>query len=130
MAWETMVGDIILQDGTFAFLFTAGEALKRGQAVYISADDTASICTASTDNSIGVVIDDAASAAQCAVAGPGNVVLCAAASDIAPGTAVYGTQYGLFTSTAGAATKVGGIVTKSAGTAITSANDYTEVLLL
>lgn len=130
MAWETMVGDIILQDGTFAFLFTAGEALYRGQAVYVSADNTVSICTATTDNSVGVVIDNAANGAQCAVAGPGNVVLCAAASDIAPGTAVYGTQYGLFTSTAGSATKVGGVVTSSPGTTITSANDYTEVLLL
>ena len=132
MAWETMTGEIMLQDGTGAFLFTAAGTIKKGQQVASFGDGT---IISGSDNalysdSIGVALYDATEGQELAVAGPGNIVMAAADADIAPGSPVYGDTDGIFDATAGNAVKIGGIVTKSEGTAIDTSNYYTEILLI
>jgi len=132
MTWETMTGDIIIQDGTFAFLFKASGTIYKGQAVYVKADNAVTACTADASEceAIGVAIDDASHGSQVGIAGPGNIVRCAGDADIAPGTLVYGDADGSFDATAGNATKVGGVVVKSDGTVISSSYYDTQIMVL
>lgn len=115
MAWDTTditTNDIISQDGVFAYNFTAGEAIKKGQAVYISADNTVSITTdtAVECDSIGVACYNAANGTQIAIAGPGNLVTACFDAAVALGLPVYGDLYGVFDETPGSAVKVAGYV--------------------
>lgn len=126
--WEAITGEILLQDGTGAFLFTAGGTIKQGQAVGISDDNAVkSGSTAQQYDIIGLALYDAVSGAELAVAGPGNICYCANDAADAVGTIVYGGDDGLMTNTAGSATKVGGVVVE-AGVAITS--NYKQKVLL
>lgn len=115
MAWDTSditTNDIIYQDGVFAYNFTAGEAIKKGQAVYIDDDNTVKITTSTAVecDSIGVACYNAANATQIAIAGPGNVATACFDAAVAVGLPVYGDTYGIFSETAGNAVKVGGYV--------------------
>ena len=92
MTWTDITDDIIYQEGTFAFLYTAGEALKRGMAVKISGS-TGYVYKGDANNEYGAGIAerDADSGDKIAVWGPGNIVTGRAsgsASNYTPGTAV------------------------------------------
>jgi len=115
MAWATTdiaANDIIQQDGVFAYNFTASGAIKKGQFVWLSADNKVTPCgsPAGDADSIGVACYDAATTKQVAIAGPGNIALCCADASITPGTAVYGDTDGTCDSTMNNATKVAGYV--------------------
>ena len=132
MVWETLTGDILIQDGTGAFLFTAGGTIYQGQQVFISADNTVKSggVAASHSDCAGVALYDATVGEEIAIAGPGNIVYGACDAAIAPGTLVYGDTDGVFDATAGNAKKVGGIIVESSNTAITASNYKHKILLL
>jgi predicted RecA/RadA family phage recombinase len=116
MTWTTTdiaTNDIIQQDGVFAYNFKASGAIKKGQALYLSADNLVSVTTASAteSNCCGFATMDAANGEQVGVAGPGNIVVCCMddAASVA-GTALYGDTDGVLDATAGNATKVAGYI--------------------
>ncbi len=132
MVWDITditTNDIIYQDGVFAYNFTAGEAIKKGQAVYVSADNTVSITTSTAveADSIGVACYDAANGAQIAIAGPGNIAVACFDAAVAVGLPVYGDTYGVFDETAGSAVKIAGYVVELPVVATTA---YVGKLLL
>ena len=92
MTWTDITDDIIYQEGTFAFLYTAGEALKRGMAVKLSGS-TGYVYKGDDNNEYGVGIaeKDASAGDPIAVWGKGNIVTSrasGAAANYTVGTAV------------------------------------------
>jgi len=123
MAWDTddiTTNDIIVQDGVFAYGFTASGSISIGQAVCICGDNKVMVCSdgsvnATEANSIGLATMTASNGDEISIAGPGNI--CNACfdtdSDTTPGTAVYGDTYGILDVTSGNATRVAGYVVET-----------------
>lgn len=117
MTWTAITGDILLQDGTGAFLFTAGGTILQGQAVGMSANDTVkSGSTGAQYDCVGVALYDATVGEEVAIAGPGNIVYCENDAYDAAGTLLYPGADGILCNTAGSATKIAGIVVASGTT--------------
>lgn len=116
MAWDTTdlanYNDIVIQDGIFAYNFTASGAIYKGQAVCVCPAHEGYVMQCTSDatyaNCIGIAAQNAAAGTQIPVAGPGNIVyaVCDTNSDITAGTAVYGDTNGILDATAGNATKI------------------------
>ena len=109
MAWDTtdIPGDIISQDGTFAYLFKASGAVYKGQIVEINADNSVMTSVASSEG-IGVADHNAANQVQVAIYGPGNIVnLCMDVAG-AVGGPIYADAYGLGDATAASTERIMG----------------------
>ena len=126
MTWDTTdlasYNDIILQDGVFAYNFTASGAIYKGQAVTPcpAKDGYVMVCDedAGHADAIGVATGDATAGKQVPVAGPGNICwTCVDAAEVA-GTPLYGDNYGILDAAAGNAKKIAGYAmnTGAAGT--------------
>jgi len=94
MSWTAITDDIVYQEGTFAFKYTAGEDLKRGMAVKLSGS-TGKVYKGDANNEygVGVVLHDADSGDPVSVWGPGNIVTTRASGATANYT--VGTAVGL-----------------------------------
>lgn len=116
MTWDTsdiVENDIILQDGVFAYNFTASGTIYKGQAVCICGDNLVMVCNDGSTNAgesdvIGLATYGATDGSQIGIAGPGNICVCCTSGQVNGGTAVYGTHDGCLHGTQGNATKVAG----------------------
>jgi hypothetical protein len=138
MAWDetdlASYNDIIIQDGVFAYNFTASGTIYKGQAVTPcpSKDGYVMVCDADAghSDSIGLATGDSTDGVQIPVAGPGNICWACTDSgaDVIAGAPLYGDLYGLLDATKGNATKVAGYAlnTGAAGTT----NYLVKVLLV
>jgi hypothetical protein len=114
MAWDTTdltaFNDIIVQDGVFAYNFTASGTIYKGQAVALCPGMNNNVMACDSEaiyaNAIGLATMNATKGKWVAVAGPGNIcyAVCDAAEPV--GTAMYGDTAGILDATAGNATKV------------------------
>lgn len=136
---EIATNDIIQQDGIFAYNFYASGNIKKGQAVYISADNKVSPCTSAAGecDAIGIACYDADDTAQISIAGPGNIAIAAADSALAVttiGSPVYGDTDGEVTTTRGNAKKTAGYIIDNAATeasgSCTGTHRICEILLV
>ena len=112
MAWSTTdiaTNDIIQQEGVFASNFIASGTRRKGQAVWICADNKVSPCTSDAGDADGIgfaCYDQTTAGNQIAIAGPGNIVVCCMdANTSAPGTLLYGDADGILDATAGNASR-------------------------
>jgi hypothetical protein len=118
MAWDTTdlknFNDIIVQDGVFAYNFTASGAISKGQAVALCPGMNNNVMACDSEaiyaNSIGLATMNATKGKWVAVAGPGNICYACTAAATAVGLPLYGTTAGILTAAAGNATKVAAYV--------------------
>lgn len=138
MAWDATdladYNDIILQDGVFAYNFTASGTIYKGQAVCVCADNKVMTCnngggTATEADAIGIACYNATNGNQIAVAGPGNIVIAVfdTDSDCTPGAVVYGDADGILDHAAGNASKAAGYVVS---TPVSATTNYVGKLLV
>lgn len=86
LAWKAIGDDIILQEGTQAYNFEAGETIKAGMAVIPKATMTVSGCrTADSTGFVGVAAYDTSHDKYVAVYGPGNIVRCRVSGTVTVG---------------------------------------------
>jgi hypothetical protein len=119
-AWDTSDADmtaytdIIVQDGVFAYNFTASGTIYKGQAVGLvpGMDNTVMTTTAEqyVCDAIGLATMKATDKKQIAVAGPGNICYGCFGSAIAVGSPVYAQGGGVLTTVGTYSTKPTGFV--------------------
>lgn len=96
MAFSSPTGDIPVQPAAGALLFLAGAAITKGNAVYISADNTVSKTASSGARAVGIAAYTQATVGDpIAIYGPGNLVQ-AFISGASAGAAPIGTIVGGF----------------------------------
>ena len=77
LAWEAIGDDIILQEGTQAYNYEAGDTIKAGMAVIPKGTMIVSGCrTKDSKSFVGVAAYDTSHGKFVAIYGPGNIVRC------------------------------------------------------
>jgi len=130
MAWDTADihdNEIIRQDGTFAYLFTASGTIYAGQSVKVQADDTITT-TAGGDDGIGIASIYATHGNQIGMYGPGNIVYAITDGAHVASTPLYAGADGVMTNTQAGSERIMAYVIE-AGT-LQSTNYKTLVLLV
>lgn len=130
MTWDTDDlddGEIITQDGTFAYLFTASGNLYAGQAVKINADDTV-VATSASDDGIGIVAANTDHGDKLGVYCPGNIVYAVIDGTHAAGTALYAGDDGIMTNTRSSTERIMAFVIEAGS--LSSTNYKAKVLLV
>jgi len=118
MTWDTTdladYNDIIVQDGVFAYNYTASGTIYKGQAVALvpGMDNTVMVCTsdAGVCDSIGLATMGATNGKQISIAGPGNICWACVDAAEAVNTPLYGDTDGVYDAAPGNATRVSAII--------------------
>jgi hypothetical protein len=110
MAWDTTdltnYNDIIIQDGVFAYNFTASGAIYKGQAVAVCPNKDMYVLVTDSDagtcDCIGLAAQNASDGDQIPIAGPGNIcwACCDNGADVVAGAPLYGDTNGILDASA------------------------------
>ena len=134
MAWSTsdLTNDTILNDGTGAMNHIASGTIYVGQAVYACCDDKVMITTstASECEAIGIASINATNNERIGVYQYGNMVRCCIDAAGNPGVPVYGSDYGVLSTTKGNAKKVAGYIIETPTLGVGGTNYVGKVLLV